>query len=68
LQLYHKLSNSEEWTVRVNAMIECDVRNTYCPEAVEKISTENGMFHVKGVKLFGGKYRPYLVSACAHTS
>ncbi|KAF1935428.1 amidohydrolase 3 [Clathrospora elynae] len=53
LKLYQELSNDEEWTVRVNAMIECDVRNTFCLEAVEKVSTSNGKLHVKSVKLFG---------------
>ncbi|EUC34137.1 hypothetical protein COCCADRAFT_4472 [Bipolaris zeicola 26-R-13] len=52
LKLYEKLANDEDWTVRVNAMIECDTRNTFCPEAVEKISMPNGKFQVKSVKLF----------------
>jgi hypothetical protein len=37
-------------------MIECDVRNTFCPEAVKKVSTSNGKFHVRSVKLFGGMF------------
>ncbi|KAI1509488.1 Amidohydrolase [Pyrenophora tritici-repentis] len=53
LKLYKELASDDDWTVRVNAMIECDVRNTFCPEAVEKISTANGKFQVKSVKLFG---------------
>ncbi|KAI4952005.1 hypothetical protein J4E91_003467 [Alternaria rosae] len=53
LELYEELANDQDWTVRVNAMIECDVRNTFCPEAVRKVSTPNGRFHVKSVKLFG---------------
>jgi len=53
LELYEELANDPDWTVRVNAMIECDVRNTFCPEAVRKVSTPNGRFHVKSVKLFG---------------
>jgi predicted amidohydrolase YtcJ len=56
LELYEELSADDNWTVRVNAMIECDVRNTFCPDAVKKVSTPNGMFHVSSVKLFGGKY------------
>lgn len=52
LKLYEKLANDEDWTVRVNAMIECDNRNTFCPETVEKISMPNGKFQVKSVKLF----------------
>jgi predicted amidohydrolase YtcJ len=54
LKLYEELSSDEDWTVRVNAMIECDVRNTFCPQEVERVSTPNGKFQVKSVKLFGG--------------
>jgi predicted amidohydrolase YtcJ len=57
LKLYEELSSDDDWSVRVNAMIECDVRNTFCPEAVEKVSTTNGMFQVKSVKLFGGMFQ-----------
>ncbi|KAG9194047.1 hypothetical protein G6011_04082 [Alternaria panax] len=53
LELYKELSSDPDWTVRVNAMIECDVRNTFCPEAVKKVSTPNGRLHVRSVKLFG---------------
>ncbi|KAH4068520.1 hypothetical protein HBH98_082030 [Parastagonospora nodorum] len=53
LRMYEKLSGDEDWNVRVNAMIECDVRNTFCPEAVQKVSTPNGKLHVRSVKLFG---------------
>ena len=55
LKLYGELANDEDWTVRVNAMIECDVRNTFCPDAVEKTSMPSGKFQVKSVKLFGGE-------------
>ncbi len=54
LRLYEEHSSDDDWTVRVNAMIECDARNTFCPKDVRKISTPNGMFHVRSVKLFGG--------------
>ena len=54
LDLYGELSTDEDWSVRVYAMIECDVRNTFCPDAFKKLSTPNGKFHVQGVKLFGG--------------
>lgn len=56
LNLYTQLASDNDWTVRVYAMIECDVRNTFCPEEVKKISTNNGKLHVRGVKLFAGKY------------
>lgn len=54
LKLYEELASDEDWTVRVNAMIECDVRNTFCPDAVDKIFSPNGKLQVKSVKLFGG--------------
>jgi predicted amidohydrolase YtcJ len=56
LNLYEELSSDEDWTVRVNAMIECNARNTFCPKEVKKINTPNGMFQVRSVKLFGGMY------------
>lgn len=54
LRLYQELSSNEDWTVRVYAMVECDIRNTFCPSAVEKVETSNGKLHVRSVKLFGG--------------
>lgn len=62
LKLYEELSNDADWTVRVNAMIECDARNTFCPNDVKKVSTANGKFHVRSVKLFGGTCHPNLSS------
>lgn len=56
LELYEELSSDEDWTVRVNAMIECNTRNTFCPHEVRKVSTLNGMFQVRSIKLFGGTY------------
>ncbi|KAL6707004.1 hypothetical protein ACN47E_004954 [Coniothyrium glycines] len=53
LDLYSKLSQDDDWSVRVYAMIECDVRNTFCPTDVKRLSTPNGKYHVQGVKLFG---------------
>jgi len=54
LELYKELAGDDEWTVRVSAMIECDVRNTFCPDAVEKYLSSNGKLQVRSVKLFGG--------------
>jgi predicted amidohydrolase YtcJ len=59
LRMYEKLSGDDDWTVRVNAMIECDARNTFCPEAAQKVATPSGNFHVRSVKLFGGKSTTY---------
>jgi predicted amidohydrolase YtcJ len=54
LRLYEKLSTDDDWNVRVNAMVECEVRNRFCPDAVKQVTTPNGKFHVRSVKLFGG--------------
>ncbi|KAF2677382.1 amidohydrolase 3 [Lentithecium fluviatile CBS 122367] len=52
LVLYQELSKNESWTVRVNAMVECEARNTFCPDDVANISTPDGRLHVQSVKLF----------------
>ena len=54
IKLYRSLVDDEDWSVRVNAMVECETRNTFCPEEANKSSTPNGMLHVHSVKLFGG--------------
>jgi predicted amidohydrolase YtcJ len=54
LSLYEELSNDEDFSLRIYAMIECETRNTFCPQDVKKISTSNGKLHVRSVKLFGG--------------
>lgn len=61
LRLYNELSKSEDWTVRVYAMIECDVRNTFCPTDVQKVSTADGKLRIAGVKLFGGEKHDEIV-------
>jgi predicted amidohydrolase YtcJ len=55
LELYQELVEDEDWNVRVYAMMECDTRNTFCPEVARKIEAPNGKLHVRSVKLFGGK-------------
>lgn len=55
LKLYKELSSNQDWTVRVYAMVECEVRNTFCPNDVQKLKASNGKLHVRSVKLFGGK-------------
>lgn len=52
LRLYKELSTNADWTVRVNAMVECEMRNTFCPETFEKLTTPN--LQINSVKLFGG--------------
>ncbi|EFX03200.1 metal-dependent amidohydrolase [Grosmannia clavigera kw1407] len=53
LQLYRELADTEGWTIRVNAMIECKERNTFCPnEAVGLRQTTSEFLTIHGVKLF----------------
>ena len=59
LHLYGQLSTSDDWTVRVHAMVECDKRNTFCPEAAAAVATQQddstvdaAKFAVRSVKLF----------------
>ena len=54
LRLYEELSQDEDWNLRVYAMAECDVRNTFCPGEVKQVTTANEKFHVRSVKLFAG--------------
>jgi predicted amidohydrolase YtcJ len=56
LKLYGELVEDDDWTVRINAMIECESRNTFCPDDAHKMETDNGKLQVKSVKLFGGEY------------
>ncbi|KAF2200986.1 hypothetical protein GQ43DRAFT_52041 [Delitschia confertaspora ATCC 74209] len=53
LKLYEELADNEDWTVRVYAMMECEKRNTFCPEDAVKISRDDGKLSVRSVKLFG---------------
>jgi predicted amidohydrolase YtcJ len=66
LRLYEELSTSNDWTVRVNAMIECEVRNTFCPKSVKQVITPNGKFQVRSVKLFGGQYSAMFCAQITH--
>ncbi|KAL6819293.1 amidohydrolase family domain-containing protein [Trichoderma camerunense] len=51
-RLYSELATSPDWTVRVYSMLECEKRNTFCPEATSQIALSNGMFGLRSVKLF----------------
>ena len=56
LRLFEELAEDREvWTVRVYGMLECEVRNTFCPDEAMKIERGDGMLSVRSVKLFGGK-------------
>ncbi|KAF1954951.1 amidohydrolase 3 [Byssothecium circinans] len=52
-KLYEELSQDDDWTVRVYAMLECETRNTFCPQDATKGATPDGKLQVRSVKLFG---------------
>lgn len=56
IAMFEEMSRTEDWTLRVYAMIECDERNTFCPEEAVKVEREDGMLSVRGVKLFAGRW------------
>lgn len=59
IYLYHSLSaTSESWTVRVYGMLECDKRNTFCPDDARHIVRDDAKFTLKAVKLFAGNLAP----------
>ena len=58
LRLYEELAGGEEWTLRVNAMLECPQRNSYCPGEAVKISRDDDRFTVQSIKLFAGTPSP----------
>ena len=60
LQLYQDLVGGDSlatgWTMRVYAMVECPVRNTFCPEGVALMrhqEKESSFLSIRSVKLFG---------------
>jgi len=63
LRMFDKLSKTEDWTVRVYAMLECEKRNTFCPQQAVKFNNSNGMFTVRSVKLFAGKFALHVFHA-----
>ncbi|KAK8048903.1 amidohydrolase [Apiospora phragmitis] len=52
LKLFRDLAGTDDWSVRVYAMIECDERNTFCGEAVEQFVHADGFLSIRSVKLF----------------
>ncbi|KAB5571877.1 amidohydrolase family-domain-containing protein [Coniochaeta sp. 2T2.1] len=54
LKLYEEMASSDEegWSLRVYAMIECNERNSFCPDDVKKVELDNGMLSIRSVKLF----------------
>jgi predicted amidohydrolase YtcJ len=55
LELFSEMASTDDWTVRVYAMMECTLRNTFCPGDAAKISRDDGMFTMRSVKLFAGQ-------------
>lgn len=53
--LYAELADSDDWTVRVYSMMECEKRNTFCPDAAVKVARDDARFTVRSVKLFAGE-------------
>lgn len=71
LQLYKKVFSADDWTLRVYAMIECEERNTFCPETVSPFTDGEGFLTIKSVKLFAGASTiswPYLPKEYADMS
>lgn len=54
LRLYRELVGTEDWTLRVYAMIECEERNTFCPDMVSAFVDSQDLLSIKSVKLFAG--------------
>jgi predicted amidohydrolase YtcJ len=54
LSIYKELVDTEDWTIRIYAMLECEERNTFCPEDAVKLKREDGRLIVNSVKLFAG--------------
>lgn len=52
VELYNTLADSDDWTVRIYSMLECDARNTFCPQNANNIARADGRFTVRSVKLF----------------
>lgn len=52
----YRLADLGLMTLRIYAMIECPVRNTFCGKQVRKIKRHDGVLSVRSVKLFAGKH------------
>lgn len=59
LKLYDELADSDDWTMRVYGMLECEKRNSFCPDEAIQISRDDDRLTVRSVKLFAGK--PYSI-------
>lgn len=66
LRLFEELAGGQDWTVRVYGMMECDVRNTFCPGEAVRVQRDDGMLSVRSVKLFAGMSRPITFASHSH--
>lgn len=63
-QLYRELAGNEDWTMRIYAMLECEKRNTFCPEQAVKVERADGLLSIRSVKLFAdGKHLTFTPQA-----
>jgi predicted amidohydrolase YtcJ len=54
LDIYKQMVETKAWTLRIYAMLECPVRNTFCPTAASKFARPDGLLSMRSVKLFSG--------------
>lgn len=63
IAMYDEMSRTDDWTLRVYAMIECRERNSFCPEEAVKVSRGDGMLSVRSVKLFAGMAEAFCLTS-----
>jgi predicted amidohydrolase YtcJ len=56
IALFRELADTDSWNLRVYAMLECEKRNTFCPEEAVSFAREDGTLQVRSVKLFAGQF------------
>ena len=54
MNLFKELADTEDWTLRVYAMLECEKRNTFCPQEAVHFARDDGLLQARSVKLFAG--------------
>lgn len=64
IRLFDHLADADGWSVRVYGMVECDVRNTFCPDDVPHVARDDGRFFLRSVKLFAGESPICATSPC----
>ena len=51
-ELYSRLASRGQLKLRINAMVECTARNTFCPAEAAMVARPDGLLTVHSVKLF----------------